>query len=66
MHLHGHHFLTKNSYVGGDIWQDTTLVEPGESIKIRFVAETVGKWLLHCHMIEHQVSGMVTYIEVEA
>lgn len=23
-----------------------------------------GKWLFHCHMLEHQAGGMVTWIEV--
>ncbi len=65
MHLHGHHFLALNDFTDDLIWQDTILVAPGETKTIRFVAESVGRWLLHCHMIEHQVSGMVTYLAVE-
>jgi len=65
MHLHGHHFLARNDFTDDLIWQDTILVAPGETKTIRFVAESVGRWLLHCHMIEHQVSGMVTYLAVE-
>ncbi|MBU2864761.1 multicopper oxidase family protein [Reinekea forsetii] len=64
MHMHGHHFLAQNEVTGSTIWQDTTLVMPGQSKIIRFVAETEGKWLLHCHMLEHQVAGMITYFEV--
>jgi FtsP/CotA-like multicopper oxidase with cupredoxin domain len=64
MHLHGHHFLADHDILGRNIWQDTLLVKARKSETIRFAASTPGKWLLHCHMIEHQVSGMVTYIEV--
>lgn len=64
MHLHGHHFLTTNEHIDGPVWQDTVLVLAGETKKIRFIAQEPGKWLLHCHMIEHQVSGMVTFVEV--
>lgn len=66
MHLHGHHFLAAHELFKKDIWQDTLLVDSRSSETIRFVATTPGKWLLHCHMIEHQVSGMVTFIEVSA
>lgn len=64
MHLHGHHFRAHNSQVGAEIWQDTLLLQPRQNEVIRFVASSPGRWLLHCHMIEHQVSGMVTYLEV--
>jgi FtsP/CotA-like multicopper oxidase with cupredoxin domain len=64
MHLHGHHFFAKSSQLKSEIWQDTILVERRDAESVRFVATSPGKWLLHCHMIEHQVSGMVTYVEV--
>jgi FtsP/CotA-like multicopper oxidase with cupredoxin domain len=64
MHLHGHHFIANNPIVGNELWQDTLLMAGGETSSIRFKAERPSKWLLHCHMIEHQISGMVTWIEV--
>jgi len=66
MHLHGHHFRlvdTKDSSMGPS-WHDTALVAAGESQAIAFVADNPGKWLFHCHMIEHQAGGMSTWIEV--
>ncbi len=67
MHLHGHHFRVvrrKGKRVAAAPWRDTELVMPNEKVAIAFVADAPGKWLLHCHMLEHQAGGMVTWIEV--
>jgi FtsP/CotA-like multicopper oxidase with cupredoxin domain len=67
MHLHGHHFRVierEGNAVDDDTWRDTELVQSGESVSIAFVADNPGKWLLHCHMLEHQVGGMTTWLEV--
>lgn len=66
MHLHGHHFRAAHHQLGETLWQDTVLVYARDTLTLRFVATETGQWLLHCHMIEHQVSGMVTYLEVVA
>lgn len=67
MHLHGHHFkvLTRDGKAdpNGD-WRDTVLNAPMETIEIALEASNPGKWLLHCHMLEHQVAGMKTWFEV--
>lgn len=64
MHLHGHHFHE----VGADgtlgPLRDTTLVQPHETRDIVAVLDNPGKWLIHCHMLEHQAAGMKTWIEV--
>lgn len=67
MHLHGHHFrvVRRNGRdVGASPWRDTELVQPGERVSIAFIADEPGKWLFHCHMLEHQAGGMSTWIEV--
>lgn len=65
MHLHGHHFRNINAGDGMDAaWRDTVLLEGGDEINMAFVADNPGKWLIHCHMIEHQAGGMVTWFEV--
>ncbi len=61
MHLHGHHFIYHKT---PDFWRDTALFERGEQGSMRFVADNPGKWLLHCHMVEHMAGGMVTWFEV--
>ena len=64
MHLHGHHFKAELPRYSSGIWHDTLLMDSKENAKIRFVAGKPGSWLLHCHMIEHQAAGMVSWIKV--
>lgn len=67
MHLHGHHFrvMTRNgNREPGTPWRDTVLLEREETVEIAFVADNPGKWMIHCHMIEHQTSGMMTWMSV--
>jgi FtsP/CotA-like multicopper oxidase with cupredoxin domain len=64
MHLHGYHFrkVLEDGTLGA--WRDTTLMQAEESFEIAFVADNPGNWLLHCHMVEHSASGMMTWIRV--
>ena len=67
MHLHGHSFrvLTRNgSAVPYRQWADTVLVAPKETVDIAFVADNPGDWMLHCHVTDHQVSGMMTILRI--
>lgn len=61
MHIHGHHFIDHKN--PGEL-RDTTLFTRQEKGSLKFIADNPGKWLIHCHMIEHQASGMVTWFEV--
>ena len=61
MHFHGHHFRETTQ---GAPWRDTLLVGPLETKEIAFVADNPGRWMLHCHMLEHQAGGMGTWFEV--
>lgn len=66
MHLHGFHFKVverNGKAVTGSPWRDTELVERNEQVAIAFVADNPGKWLFHCHMLEHTAAGMITWIE---
>jgi FtsP/CotA-like multicopper oxidase with cupredoxin domain len=69
MHLHGHHVkvLERNGKAtDSDAWKDTVLLDPQENARIAFVADNPGKWMIHCHMLEHQAAGMTTWFAVEA
>ncbi|HEX4928831.1 MAG TPA: multicopper oxidase family protein [Burkholderiales bacterium] len=67
IHLHGHAFrvITRD---GGPTryreWLDTVLLEPRERAEIAFVADNPGDWMFHCHVLEHQASGMMSCIRV--
>jgi FtsP/CotA-like multicopper oxidase with cupredoxin domain len=68
MHVHGHHFqiLSRSGSVvdEGKPWRDTFLIGPDQTTQIAFVADNPGKWLFHCHMLEHAAAGMNTWFEV--
>lgn len=63
-HLHGHHFREVQTEGGLGPWRDTILVAPGETREIAFTGEEPGDWMFHCHMLSHQMAGMMTWIRV--
>lgn len=67
MHLHGHSFqvLTRNGApVQHREWGDTVLVQAREVVRVAFVADNPGDWMLHCHVADHQMTGLMTIIRV--
>jgi FtsP/CotA-like multicopper oxidase with cupredoxin domain len=66
MHLHGMSFkvLSSSTRPVEPLVTDTYLIQPDEKVSLGFVADNPGDWLLHCHIIEHQKSGMTSYIRV--
>jgi FtsP/CotA-like multicopper oxidase with cupredoxin domain len=60
MHLHGHVFRV----LGKDSWGDTVLIDPKSRAEIAFVADNPGDWMFHCHVLEHQASGMMAVVRV--
>ncbi len=69
MHLHGHHFkvLSRNGEALAETaWRDTVLLAPGDRAEVAFVADNPGRWMIHCHVLEHHAGGMGTHFEVLA
>ena len=67
IHLHGHVFavVSRNGKPTPlSQWGDTVLVDPDSSAEIAFVADNPGDWMLHCHVLEHQASGMMALVRV--
>ena len=66
MHVHGHHFraFAGNGPALRPYWLDTVIVDPERSERVVFVADNPGKWMLHCHMIEHMATGMAAWFQV--
>lgn len=67
IHLHGHVFRVISR--GGKPtrhreWLDTVLLDPRTRAEIAFVADNPGNWMLHCHVLEHQASGMMAVVRV--
>jgi FtsP/CotA-like multicopper oxidase with cupredoxin domain len=67
IHLHGHSMrvLSRNGVsVPHREWADTVLVPPKETVDVAFVADNPGDWMLHCHVTDHQMSGLMTVLRV--
>lgn len=67
MHLHGHHFQVID--IDGQrpariASRDTVLLEPQQRVELLLTADNPGRWMAHCHMLEHQLSGMMSWFEV--
>jgi FtsP/CotA-like multicopper oxidase with cupredoxin domain len=66
VHIHGHTFklLGSDKQTRPEHHTDTLLVLPGETAEVAFVADNPGDWMFHCHIIEHQETGMMSYLRV--
>jgi FtsP/CotA-like multicopper oxidase with cupredoxin domain len=66
IHIHGHTFevLSSNLRKLPPFRADTVLLLPKERIEVALVAGTPGHWMFHCHILEHQETGMMGYLEV--
>lgn len=66
IHIHGHSFklLRSNRNRLPQHYTDTLLLLPKERVEVAFVADNPGDWMFHCHIIEHQESGMMAYFRV--
>lgn len=67
MHIHGFSMkvLTRNGApVPYSQWQDTVLLAPADVLECAFVADNPGNWMLHCHVIDHSMTGLMTVFRV--
>jgi len=66
VHIHGHFFrvLSSNRRDVVPHFADTVLLTPKERLEVALVADNPGDWMLHCHIIEHQETGMMGYVRV--
>lgn len=67
MHIHGQFFkiIARNGQaVDSQYFRDTVLLHPRETIDIGMVPIDWGRWMMHCHILEHAESGMMTEVQV--
>jgi len=67
IHLHGHSFRILSRNGAPDPRRplvDTSLLPPRTTAEIALVADNPGDWMFHCHVLEHQASGMMATIRV--
>ena len=67
-HLHGFFFqVIEENGVAPEFkaWKDTVNLKPKSTIKIAWLPDNrPGKWMYHCHIIEHHAAGMMAHFDV--
>ncbi len=67
-HLHGFFFQVLS--VNGEApafrsWEDVVNVPPKSTVRIAWMPDDrPGRWMYHCHILEHHASGMMAHFEV--
>jgi FtsP/CotA-like multicopper oxidase with cupredoxin domain len=67
MHLHGHHMQLlsiDDQPLAEPRWVDSPLLMPRQTMELAFVADNPGKWLFHCHVLEHHSAGLGALVVV--
>ncbi|HWA90129.1 MAG TPA: multicopper oxidase family protein [Rhizomicrobium sp.] len=66
IHIHGHtmQVLSASVLKRPPHRADTVLVLPNERVTVGFTADNPGNWMIHCHVIEHQETGMMGWFRV--
>ena len=68
MHIHGQFFkviAVDGQPVDTPYFRDTVLLRRKQTIDVGMVPIDWGKWMMHCHILEHAESGMMTEVHVE-
>lgn len=63
MHLHGHTFQVVNRDGSPGARKDTVIVLPRQNLRVAFLADNPGTWMMHCHNTYHQDAGMMTSVD---
>ncbi len=67
-HLHGFFFqvIDENGKAPAyKAWKDTYNLKPKSKIKIAWIPDNrPGRWMYHCHILEHHKAGMMAHFEV--
>jgi FtsP/CotA-like multicopper oxidase with cupredoxin domain len=67
MHVHGHHFRLLDRLDDGwkPFWLDTLVVPAGQTMRIAFVADNAGKWLIQGTALEERASPVAQWFDVQ-
>ncbi|OTG70694.1 copper oxidase [Acinetobacter sp. ANC 4169] len=65
MHLHGMFMQLENGQNSQDLPNKHTLiVPPGKTVTALLTADELGEWAIHCHLLYHMSSGMMSKLVV--
>jgi FtsP/CotA-like multicopper oxidase with cupredoxin domain len=62
IHVHGQRFLVLavNGVPSADlVWKDTVLVPAGATVDLLLDLSNPGRWMVHCHVVEHLSADMM-------
>ena len=67
MHLHGPHVQAENGQPPERLpTKHVVIVPPGRTVSVLLTADEPGDWALHCHLLDHMVSGMMAKVSIPA
>ncbi len=65
MHLHGPHVLAENGQPPERLpTKHVVIVPPGKTVSVLLTADEPGEWALHCHLLNHMISGMMAKVTI--
>jgi FtsP/CotA-like multicopper oxidase with cupredoxin domain len=66
-HLHGHHFRVLDRLDDGwkPFWLDTLAIEPGQTQRIAFGAQTAGRWLMETFATDWAAPRLLRWYSIE-
>jgi FtsP/CotA-like multicopper oxidase with cupredoxin domain len=65
MHLHGMFVQLENGQPADKLPnKHTVIIPPGQSYSVLLTADEAGEWAFHCHLLYHQMSGMMSQVVV--
>jgi len=65
MHLHGPHVQAENGQPPERMpTKHVVIVPPGKTVSVLLTADEAGDWALHCHLLNHMISGMMAKVSI--
>ena len=66
IHVHGHALRVLHLLDDGwePYWRDSVIVPPGGTVRVAFLADNPGKWLIESTILDHAMSGLAAWFEV--
>ena len=67
IHVHGHALRVLHLLDDGwePYWRDSVIVAAGGTVRVAFLADNPGKWLIESAILDHAMSGLATWFEVK-
>ena len=66
IHIHGHAMRILHQLDDGwePYWRDNIIIPPGHTVRVAFLADNPGRWLIESTILDHAMSGLAAWFEV--